>query len=85
MKGVGLEGSRGTVARVFEAWESAVGRELARRVRPVRFRTGELTLEVQSSTLLHEFASFTGEEYRRRTNEILGRVLVIRTVFRQRG
>ena len=85
LKETGITKSRGIVARVFEAWCSSVGRELARRARPVRFRSGELTLEVESSALLHELASFTGEEYRRRTNQILGNELVHRTIYKHRG
>lgn len=85
LKDSGITRSRGLVANVFKAWEEAVGREFARRARPVRFDRGELTVEVSSSALLHELVSFTGEELRTRVNEHLGRELVHRMNFKQRG
>lgn len=85
LKDAGITRSRGLVANVYRAWEAAVGREFAKRARPVRFDRGELTIEVASSSLLHELVSFTGEELRLRTNENLGRELVHRMIFKQRG
>ena len=85
LKDAGLKQSRGLVANVFRAWEAAVGREFVKRARPVRFHRGELTIEVASSALLHELVSFTGEELRHRVNDNLGREMVHRMIFKQRG
>ena len=85
LKDAGITRSHGIVAAVFRAWETAVGRDLAKRARPVRFYRGELTIEVDSSTLLFELAGFNGEEHRIRVNETLGRELVHRMIFKQRG
>lgn len=85
LRTAGIAKGRGIVARVFEAWTSAVGRELARRARPVRLRNGELWIEVDSSALLHELSCFTGDSHRKSVNEILGRPVVHRVIFKQRG
>ena len=85
LKEAGITRSHGIVVAVFRAWETAVGRELAKRARPVRFYRGELTIEVDSSALLFEFVSFTGEGHREHINETLERKLVHRMIFKQRG
>ncbi len=85
LRSAGIAKGRGIVARVFESWSSVVGREVGRRARPVRFRNGELTVEVDSSALLHELACFTGEDHRRSINGILQRTVVHRVIFKQRG
>lgn len=56
---------------VFDAWNAAVGPDLARLARPVRFQRGELTVEVESAAHLHELTSFTGEGYRLAANQAL--------------
>jgi hypothetical protein len=85
LRSAGIAKGRGNVARVFEAWTTAVGRDLAKRARPVRLRQGELTVEVDSSALLHELTCFTGDAHRKRINEILQRPAVHRVIFKQRG
>jgi len=56
---------------IYEAWREALGTELARRARPVTFRAGVLTVEVESAAHKQELTSFTGEAYRRAANEHL--------------
>jgi len=67
---------------VFEAWVDALGPELARHARPVRFERGELLVEVGSAAHYQELASFTGEGYRQRANERLAKPEIRRIVFR---
>ena len=66
---------------VFRAWNEAAGPELARHARAVRFVRGELLVEVDSAVHMHELANFTGEEYRVRINERLGKDEVRRLTF----
>jgi predicted nucleic acid-binding Zn ribbon protein len=75
--GLGARLQRG---KVFDAWAKAVGTQ-GRRTRAVRFRDGELTVEVQSAALLQELRNFTGEDLRRRTNAHLGTEKVRRIDF----
>jgi hypothetical protein len=67
---------------VFQAWIEAAGTELARHARPVRFERGELVVEVGSAAHYQELASFTGESYRARANELLRETTIRRIVFR---
>jgi hypothetical protein len=67
---------------VFEAWSQALGSELARRARPVRFTRGELCVEVESAAHLHELSNFSGERYREIANAKLGKPEIQRIVFR---
>ena len=67
---------------VLQAWSRAVGRDLARRAKPVRFSRGELCVEVDSAAHLHELVSFTGERYRELANAHLGKPEIQRVVFR---
>lgn len=67
---------------VFEAWDAALGRELARRARPVGFRAGTLSIEVQSAAHLHELQNFTGESFRHAANARLGKPEIRKVVFR---
>ena len=59
-------------AWVYQAWSDSLGERLAKRARPVRFQFGELTVEVESSTHLHELQNFTGESFRAEANRQLG-------------
>ena len=77
----GLKASA-TPIRVFRAWRDAVGRAMAKRTRPVRFRRGELVVEVESAAHLQELSSFTGEGYRRRVNARMGKEVVETVVFK---
>ncbi len=75
---------RRVVPAAYTAFDTAAGTELARRARPMRLAKGVLTVEVDSSSLLHELEAFRGEELRRRVNEILGRADVRRIAFKQK-
>jgi Dna[CI] antecedent, DciA len=67
---------------VFQAWIEALGSDLARRAKPVRFERGELLVEVDSATHFQELASFTGEGYRERANAKLAKPEIRRVTFR---
>jgi hypothetical protein len=67
---------------VFQAWIEALGSDLARRARPVRFERGELVVEVDSAAHFQELASFTGEGYRERANAKLSKPEIRRVAFR---
>ena len=58
---------------VHDAWRSAAGEALARRARPVAYRHGVLTVEVDSAAHLQELKGFTGDQYRVLANRNLGR------------
>jgi hypothetical protein len=66
---------------IFRAWNQVAGPELARHARAVRFARGELLVEVNSSAHMHELTNFTGEDYRIRLNEHLGKEEVRRLQF----
>ena len=66
--------------RAMDAWRKALGGNLVRRARPVRFHKGELTVEVDSAAHLQELASFTGEGFRAAANRSLGEAETIRRV-----
>lgn len=67
---------------VFQAWDAALGRESARRARPVAYRSGTLTVEVESAAHLHELQNFTGEQYRTLANARLGTAEIRKVLFR---
>ena len=67
---------------VFRAWDEAAGPALAAHARPVRFRAGELAVDVATASHHHELVAFTGEALRRRVNELLGEELVRRVTFK---
>ena len=71
--------------QVFDAWERALEPRMRERAKPVRFRGGVLTVEVDSAGHMHEFKNFTGERYRKGANDVLGRALIRRLVFKLRG
>ncbi|MCB9914478.1 MAG: DUF721 domain-containing protein [Planctomycetes bacterium] len=68
-------------AQVYRAWSDALGERLARRARPVRFQFGELAVEVESSTHLHELQNFTGEAFRAEANRRLGDERIKKVVY----
>lgn len=68
-------------ARIHAAWKQALGPDLARRTTIVRFRNGELVVEVDSAAHLHELKNFTGDGYRRIANDNLGAPRIRRVVF----
>lgn len=67
---------------VYRAWSDSLGRDLARRARPVNFKNGALTVEVESAAHLHELQNFTGEQYRTLANARLGEAQIRKLVFR---
>jgi len=67
---------------VYRAWNAALGEALARHARPVRFRRGELCVEVDSTAHYHELKNFTGERLRATANGRLGKEEITRVVFR---
>jgi hypothetical protein len=79
-RGSGLR-ARGRDRAVFEAWGDAVG-ALGEHARAVRFARNELVVEVASAAHMHELRSFTGEDYRRQANRILGEERIRRVVFK---
>ena len=81
LKASGLAG-RMRAWPVFQAWIEALGNDLARRAKPVRFERGELIVEVDSATHFQELASFTGEGFRARANARLAKPVIRRVVFR---
>lgn len=69
---------------MLDAWKEAAGSALAQRAEAVRFRRGELVVEVSSAPLLSELKGFTGEGLRKRANELLGADRIARVLFRTR-
>jgi hypothetical protein len=67
---------------VHDAWICAAGEALARRARPVVYRNGVLTVEVDSAAHLQELKGFTGEHYRVLANRHLGREEIHQVVFK---
>ena len=75
-------GARIRHTEIFQAWNQALGPELGRHAEPVRFERGELCIEVDSSTHLHELRNFTAEGFRREANRLLGTERVLRLQLR---
>lgn len=71
-------------ATVFRAWSRTLGSALAARAKPVRFRDGELLVEVDSAAHLAQLKGFTGEVHRKAANRLLPRPLIHRVVFKTR-
>lgn len=69
-------------SKIHRAWIEAIGPDLARHARPVRFQHGELLVQVDSSAHLGELRSFTGEHYRNQANRILQGERIERVVFK---
>ena len=67
---------------VYRAWNAALGEALAQHARPVRFRRGELCVEVDSNAHYHELKNFTGDRLRAAANGRLGKEEITRVVFR---
>ncbi|QDU64942.1 DUF721 domain-containing protein [Engelhardtia mirabilis] len=70
---------------VFDAWNEVAGVSLAAVARPVRFRQGELSIDVSSASHYHELVAFHGEGLRKRLNEVLGDERVKRLVFKHQA
>ena len=69
-------------ARVYRAWSDALGPKLSQRARPVQFKFGELTVEVESAAHMHELQNFTAEQYRRAANTQLGEERIKKILLR---
>ena len=67
---------------IYSAFGKALGRNLSKRARPVRFQRGILTVEVESAAHLHELANFSGESVRIQANQILGGERITRVDFK---
>jgi hypothetical protein len=70
---------------VFEAWTGVLGETMSKRAIPVRFRDGELLVEVQSAVHLQELKNFTGDQYRQKANAKLDGPVIRRLTFKLRG
>ena len=77
--------SGGQASRIFKAWNAALDPSLRKHAAPVRFRSGELTVEVGSAAHLQELKNFTGDTFRRKANESLGKQTIRKVVFKLRG
>ena len=71
--------------RIFRAWTEALDPAQRERTVPVRFRRGELVVEVGSAALLQELGNFTGESVRQKANQRLGSERIRKVVFKLRG
>ncbi len=67
--------------RIWEVWEDAVGPDIARRARPVAFRSGVLHVGVASSPWMHQL-TFLRERIRDELNRRLGSPVVRLVRFR---
>jgi hypothetical protein len=70
-------------AKVIRAWDQTLG-PMAVHARAVKFQRGELVVEVDSAAHFAELSSFTGEAYRRATNQRLGRETIERVTFQKK-
>ena len=67
--------------RIWETWEDAVGPDIARRARPVAFRSGVLHVGVGSSPWMHQL-TFLRDRIRDEVNRRVGSPLVRLVRFR---
>ena len=67
---------------IYKAWGNALGRGMSKRAKPVSYQRGLLTVEVESAAHMHELRSFSGDEARRRANQLLGRDAITRVDFK---
>jgi hypothetical protein len=81
MRDTGL-GAQLRHARVYGAWSEALGERLKERAKPVHFHFGELTVEVQSAPHMQELQNFTGDQFRREANKLLGEDVIKKVLFR---
>lgn len=68
--------------RVFTAWRRAVGPALTRQAWPVRWRSGELLIEVASAAHYHELSAFRSQELLHAMAQQLGDDRVKKLVFK---
>ena len=77
----GLQRARGD-ERVLRAWADAAGLVWKEHAFPVRFRGGQLTVEVASSVALAELRGFHAERLRARANTALGGDVIHKVIFK---
>ena len=73
------------VPKAFAAWDAVAGPDLCEVARPVRFRAGELSIDVSSASHYHELVAFHAESLRARVNQHLGEEAVRRLSFRHQA
>lgn len=61
--------------KIWELWDNAIGPELAKRVRPHKFRSGKLTVAVDGSAWLGQIA-FIAPQMIEAINASIGKALV---------
>ena len=71
--------------RVFAAWTAQLTDNEKKRVTPVKFFRGTLTVEVRSSVYLHELKTSKDATYRRQANETLGQELIRKVTYKLQG
>lgn len=76
----GLNRTRGD-ERVLRAWSDAAGPSWKEHASPVRFRGGQLVVQVGSSVALAELRSFHSERIRALANASLGGDVIRKVVF----
>ncbi len=69
--------------KIWLVWDSAVGKEIARRARPVSFRDGTLTVAVSSAPWMQQLA-FMKKGIMDKLNDCLGEEIV-REIFLKAG
>ena len=67
-------------SRVIRAWSEVLGAH-SPHARAVRFARGELFVEIDSATHMHELTNFTGETFRELANARLGSEQIRRVHF----
>ena len=66
----------------IDAWNAAVGPEMAAIAQAVSYRRGELIIEVQDSTLLSELRGFAAEDLRTRADALLEGARIRKLTFK---
>lgn len=67
----GLRDPTQTEERVLRAWREVAGPELAKAAPAIRFRAGELVVQVSSAALFHELVGYRHQDLSRRLAEAL--------------
>lgn len=70
---------------VLTAWDGVLDPELRQHACAVRFQRGTLTVEVDSTVLLHDLKTFSGEAYRKKANDSLGATQIKKVAYKLRG
>jgi Dna[CI] antecedent, DciA len=67
----GLRDPTQTEERVLRAWREVAGPELAKTAPAIRFRAGELVVQVESAALYHELVGYRHQDLSRRLAQAL--------------